>query len=1217
MNLNKIELCGFKSFADKTEIVFNTNITGIVGPNGCGKSNVIDAVRWVLGEMAPTTLRVGKMAELIFNGTEKRRSMSYCEVSLYLDNSDRKYDMDYEEVVVTRRLDRSGHSDYLLNRRVCTKSEIVELFRDTGIGKDGYSIIGQGKIDAILASSPEARRKIFEEAAGISSQKAKRIETERMLRDNRSNMERIYDLLSDIGQRLEPLQKAAEAATKARALKNELKFFEISQYLYQNENADAERKKCSDKLRKTDEELFNLQSDYSRVSDEYDSCMQAIKDGDKKLQDLNDEHLNKSLEATRAEGTGKNIARQLEEARDRIVRIGEERARSDAMLNDKSAAIQTKILESEAAKAALEDLKKDLEASQKEYDELNKTIADKDKEIETWRDLYVTKLNQNAEIDKDTAQLATRKEILERDMGSAKDDYKARQSAVAEAEKQKEQLLLRRQELESQHKKAGDDLKEAKANFAAANNELIDLQRRRADLKTELVNVNFAIDNTEKFISDYADYEDSIQNLMSATQSEPGLRNKIIGTVAEIIQIPSKYTTAIGTVLGRAWQNIVTENEYDATDLMRFLRDRRLGRVTFMPLTTMKTNDLPREYQSVLSLEGVEGVASELINYDDRYYSVVSNLLGRTVVVDTQETALKISRRYGYAFRIVTLEGDVFQTSGAMTGGSTADNKKRVFTREADLKKYKAKRDKIQKDISLMNGEIADLEDEVKKLDSAVKFIEARIHKLEVDATSISGEIEKAQADIDFNTQEMEKLFRGNEDKLKQLKEIDIAIKAAEINKKGADTEKVDADSYIAELKAALVGQKEEEREQAAILSDKRVELTKRTSESEALVREIVTLRKDCENLQETIRSLNLEERTKTAETERLKQELARVKISDEDRKAIDALKAAIEQATEEKNALNIKVAELDEEKRSLNDRAAAVRERRAKEDARLQMIDQNLENASARIYENYGYDFDAAKSYIDSLNEEERANYSFEPQKAAQHIGSLRGKIDRIGPINELAEASYTEEKARYEELNSQYEDLLKSENDLNTLIKDLTREMTEKFTVSFNQINKNFGEVFTEIFGGGRARMELEEDKDVLSAGIEIWAEPPGKKLTNLAPLSGGERALTAIAILFAIIKLNPMPFSILDEIDGALDDANAAVFAQYLKKFAQFTQFIIVTHRKPTMSLCDTLFGITMQEMGVSKTVRVKLEEAVKYEEIEKERKRREAADANEVS
>ena len=476
------------------------------------------------------------------------------------------------------------------------------------------------------------------------------------------------------------------------------------------------------------------------------------------------------------------------------------------------------------------------------------------------------------------------------------------------------------------------------------------------------------------------------------------------------------------------------------------------------------------------------------------------------------------------------------------------------------------------------------MEDEVKKLDSAVKFIEARIHKLEVDATSISGEIEKAQADIDFNTQEMEKLFRGNEDKLKQLKEIDIAIKAAEINKKGADTEKVDADSYIAELKAALVGQKEEEREQAAILSDKRVELTKRTSESEALVREIVTLRKDCENLQETIRSLNLEERTKTAETERLKQELARVKISDEDRKAIDALKAAIEQATEEKNALNIKVAELDEEKRSLNDRAAAVRERRAKEDARLQMIDQNLENASARIYENYGYDFDAAKSYIDS---------------------------------NELAEASYTEEKARYEELNSQYEDLLKSENDLNALIKDLTREMTEKFTVSFNQINKNFGEVFTEIFGGGRARMELEEDKDVLSAGIEIWAEPPGKKLTNLAPLSGGERALTAIAILFAIIKLNPMPFSILDEIDGALDDANAAVFAQYLKKFAQFTQFIIVTHRKPTMSLCDTLFGITMQEMGVSKTVRVKLEEAVKYEEIEKERKRREAADANEVS
>lgn len=1210
MNLNKIELTGFKSFADKTEIVFNTNITGIVGPNGCGKSNVIDAVRWVLGEMAPTTLRVGKMAELIFNGTEKRRSMSYCEVSLYLDNSDRKYDMDFEEVVVTRRLDRSGHSDYLLNRRVCTKSEIVELFRDTGIGKDGYSIIGQGKIDAILASSPEARRKIFEEAAGISSQKAKRIETERMLRDNRSNMERIYDLLSDIGQRLEPLQKAAESAAKARSLKNELKYFEISQYLYQNENADAERKKCSDKLQKTDEELFGLQSDYSAVSNEYDSCMQSIKDGDRKLQALNDELLNKSLEATRAEGTGKDIARRLEEARDRVAAIAKERERTRALLTDKSAAIIDKVRETEEAKEAYAVMERELGDAEKAHDELSETISEKDKEIETWQDLYVSKLNQNAAIDKDAAQLVTKKEMLERDMGSAKDDCATRRKFIEEGEKRKAELNSRREQLEAERGKALSDGVEAGRNYEAANNDLQDALRRRADLKTELVNINFAIDNTEKFISDYADYEDSIQNLMTATQAEPSLRRKILGTVAEIIQIPQKYTTAIGTVLGRAWQNIVTENEYDATDLMRFLRERRLGRVTFMPLTTMKRNDLPREYQGVLELDGVEGVASELINFDSRYDAVISNLLGRTVVVDTQETALKISRRYGFAFRIVTLEGDVFQTSGAMTGGSTADNKKRVFTREADLKKYKAKRDKIQKDISLLNGEISDLESEVKQLDNARKFIEARIHKLDVEIAELNGEIEKAQADIDFNTQEMEKLFRGNEDKLKQLKEIEIAIRATEANKKGADSEKVDADSYIAELKAALVGQKEEERALAKELSDRRVELTKAASEREALAKEVVALRKECEAMEAALRELDIEERMKNSESERLKRELDNVKISDEDRRAIDALKGAIEKATEEKNLLNTRVAELDEEKRMLNDRAASVRERRAKEDAKLQLIDQNLENASARIYENYGYDFDAAKEFVDSLAEEEKAEYSFEPQKAASHIGSLRGKIDRIGPVNELAEASYLEEKARYEELNAQYEDVLKSESDLNALIKDLTREMTEKFTVSFNQINKNFGEVFTEIFGGGRARMELEEDKDVLSAGIEIWAEPPGKKLTNLAPLSGGERALTAIAILFAIIKLNPMPFSILDEIDGALDDANAAVFAQYLKKFAQFTQFIIVTHRKPTMSLCDTLFGITMQEMGVSKTVRVKLEEAVKYEEIEKERKRREA-------
>ncbi len=1211
MNLKKIELHGFKSFADKTEIVFNSDITGIVGPNGCGKSNVIDAVRWVLGEMAPTSLRVSKMAELIFNGTEQRRSMSYCEVSLYLDNSDHKYDVEFDEVVVTRRLDRSGKSEYFINRQECLKNNIVALFRDTGIGKDGYSIIGQGKIDAILASSPEARRKIFEEAAGIAAQKEQRTRTESKLQTARLNMSRIFDILKEIGDRLEPLRKEAEAASKAKALKEELKFYEIKQYLYQCENSESERRAMEEKLAKTAQELAGCSEDFNRVSSEYNLAMQEIENCDVEQRELNEKLTMSLVEAERAAGDGRALGERIEQAKRRDTEIKNQRIQNAALLDDKAVRITAKTEEAEQAKAELVKLKAELEALDKKNASLNLKIIGEEREMETLREMYIENVTKNAEIDKDAAKLALRKQILEKDLGSAKDEYDDRRRLSDESQSRLEALNAKLDGIIAERDKALNDSREGEKNLAAAETELSEAEHKRANTAAEIKNVEYSITSVEALISNYYDYEDSVQNLMKAAAEDPGIKQKIVGTVAEILTVPKDLRTAVGIALGKAWQNIVTADEYDAADLMSLLRERRLGRATFLPLTTMKYNDLPREFAKVRDESGVVGVASELVDYDSRFANVVSNLLGKTVIVEDQETGLSISKKYGYSFRVVTLEGDMFQTSGALTGGSVSKNRSGVFSRESELKNFKARRDKLKKDLQLLTEVIADLKEEVTKQTSALSFLKARVNKLEVSIASVNGEINQVKGEIDFHRGEMEKLFRGNEDKLKELEQIETALKAAEASKKGAANEKISANSYIDELKAKHTGDKEAAAAIAQQLADKRVEITSVSGELDACDREIVQLKTECRSIEETIRGLDVEEKINLSELGRMTAELERTKFSDADQAKIDALRASLGAADEKKKKMNARVKELDAERQRLNDLAARIRERGAKEESKLTLISTSLDNAAVRIVENYGYDFDMSKEYIDSLDAEVSAQYAFEPSKAASHVNSLRGRIERIGPINELAESAYNDEKVRYDELQEQYADLEKSEKDMVTLIKDLTEEMTEKFTVSFNQINRNFNEVFAELFGGGRAKMELEPGVDVLEAGIEIMAEPPGKKLTNLAPLSGGERAMTAIAILFAIIKLNPMPFSILDEIEAALDDANARVFAQYLKKFSQFTQFIVVTHRKPTMSLCDTLFGITMQEMGVSKTVQVKLEEAVKYEEIEKERLRQEKA------
>ena len=1202
MNLKKIELHGFKSFADKTEIPFESNVTGIVGPNGCGKSNVIDAVRWVLGEQAPKTLRVTKMPDLIFNGTTNRLSLSYCEVSLYLDNEDRRYNVDFDEVVITRKLVRGGEGEYFINRERCRHKDIIDLFRDTGIGREGYSIIGQGKIDEILSNSPEGRRKIFEEAAGISRQKARKVETERKLERARLDMSRINDILQEVSSSLGPLEKEASDACKVKALREKLKYLEVAYFLHQCDNSADTRERIRQRLRKIGEELSEQTKELDRLNHDYNVTMMGMENGIKYSEMLHNQITDLMVAAEKALGEGRALGKDIEYAKQDNVAIAENRKENQIKLSEKAKLIEEKYNLSVEKSNELKLKEMESEDLNKEYTRISLSVDQQEKAIEASNEMFVDRLSRNAEIDKDVAALKLEQKLLLDGLSSNKDEYEDKKALSLKVSKIKEQFQQEKDLFEKEKTEKMEELRLANINKKNADDELKELQNKVIYLETRIKNSTFKKELIEENINNYNDYDGSIQNLMAYAKEHPEVKDKIIATVAEVISVPKDLQLAIEIALGKSIQNIITKNEYDASDLMKVLRNNNLGRATFLPMTTMKYNDLSKEQERALDEDGVVGVASELIRYDSKYNNIFSNLLGKTVIVEDQETAIRISKKYGYSFRSITLEGDVYSASGALTGGAAGKVGGKILARESEKEYFIKEIRKAQKDLELISEDIKDREVECKELANAVNVISSRLTKLDIEITRLDGDISKCDREIDFYQSDMKKLFAGNEGSLTRLEEIEKLLKEADKHKENISSDKTSTDDYITELKNKYYEDKQLRESLNKQVTDVMMEVTALKNEIDLLTKEVASLKTECKILEQELVDLDVREKFNNGRLERLNRELEKVVSNSKEQTQINELKTKLAELEVERSRMNDLVKELDQKRIEQNDLVNKTKAKEVREEANLEMVDTQIAALSQRMEENYGYDLDKAKDYFVTVDPSS-LEIEFIPEKANSEISSIRKKIERFGPINELAEEKFREETERFEDLNKQFTDVQNAEQDLVQIINELTAEMVEKFTASFNVINENFNEVFRELFGGGRARMELEKGVNVLEAGIEIMAEPPGKKLSNLAPLSGGERALTAIAILFAIIKLNPMPFSILDEIEAALDETNARLFAQYLNKFSKHTQFIVVTHRKPTMQLCNTLFGVTMQEKGVSKTVRVKLEEAEKHAEVNK--------------
>ena len=1185
MNFEKVEIYGFKSFADKAEIKFGDGITGIVGPNGCGKSNVADAIRWVLGEQSAKQLRGSSMQDVIFSGTQGRKSLSYCEVSLYFDNSNRMFSIDYNELIITRKLFRSGESEYYINKQPARLRDIVDLLHECGIGKEGYTIIGQGKVEEIMSAKPEDRRMIFEEATGIAKFKTRKNESERKLDRTHENLVRYLDILTEIENQLAPLERQAEKAKEFNELSAELKYHELNTYIAKVDGVESAKGKIYTRIKGLEEASALRHGELETAEKEYEKIFSDITDADTKLKNLNDELLEKRVSMEHASG-----AKQLYEQKISYLKSQIERAENDIKENLKLIE-ESKGFFSYNEEQLLKN-QSELKEMMQKAEKLSKRLlsvsekialgeelatANQKKIIESLESLSDIKLNKGT-MSIEKSNLTDKLNELTERIDELSFKREERFNEKERADKNIDELDRAVYDLKNQIQEKENEVRNCNETVAKADNAIYSLNSVITTLVTK--------DNFYRGLKDnYEGYAPAVKVLLNKAKENVELKKRIKGVVAELIKSDKKYDIALETALAASAQNVVTSTPDDAKYLIEYLKVNKYGRITFLPITSVKQREQNIQVTNALNERGALGVANKLVTYDAQYENVISNLLGNTLIVDTLENATAIANKYRFAFKMVTLDGDVFSTQGAMTGGSRRTDTVGLLSGDRKIEDN-AEQLKIKRDE--MDEIKADKQEQEVKRDKAL------------DELSMLNDL--------YNEKRQQILIEREKQGIteKALSEIGQEIESVSdlIDEVRARLIKLDADFEVVQSGGKKL---ERDKEQANITADKhQAEYDALRKERDSISTESTELQVKITELKGVISSLNNENaRLKNviteAETtnenlsksnvgaegiiEELRREQEKVALTKAEQDYINGIRAKIEGIEQEKGALREKLNGNDEKKKQITEAINDLSEKKHLEEIALAKIDSDLEYLQQSIWEDYQETYETAVK----VKEE-----NYDAVHGEAEINRLRRKRSSLGAINATAIDDYKALKERYEEMITQKEDLEKAEKDLQEAIDKIKDEMLTQFNEGFAKINENFQRIFKELFGGGRAMLEIDytDVEDRLEAGIEIVAEPPGKKLQKLSLLSGGEKALTAIAILFAILKLRPMPFCVLDEIEAALDEANVDRFARYLKKFSQDTQFIVITHRKPTMELADALFGVTMQEKGVSKTVSVKL-------------------------
>ena len=1179
MYLKSLEVHGFKSFANKIVFDFHNGITGIVGPNGSGKSNVADAVRWVLGEQSTKQLRGSSMQDVIFAGTENRKPLSYAYVAITLDNSNHELAIDFEEVTIARRLYRSGESEYLINGNVCRLKEVTELFYDTGIGKEGYSIIGQGQIDRILSGKPEERRELFDEAAGIVKYKKRKATAQKKLENERENLVRVNDILAELERQVGPLERQSEKAKIYLNKKAELKEYDVNMFLLEMERIDHEEKDLREKHRIATDDMEETNTAYEKIKEEYESLEQAMVDMDEKVNSIRENMSQASVTKEKLDSQIQVLNEQIraskmtdEHLQNRLFAIEKEekeRLESKQIYDEKKADLDEQL-------AAVEDRKT---KAQNELESIQAKITECNAGIETGQKELIDLLNNNVHIksrqqryDTMLEQIQIRRAELSKRLLSRKTE-EAGLSATLES-------------YEANLAKINEQLRSSRAQETSLLEKIVDWKKkdRENNQKMDANQMNYhkqqsRLESLRNIAERYDGYGNSIRKVMEQKSQNAG----ILGVVSDLIQVDKKYEVAIETALGGNIQNIVTEDEQTAKEMISFLKTNRFGRATFLPLTSVTAKGNPKN-EAAMGEEGVLGVANQLVSCEDKYKEVAAYLLGRVLVVDTVEHAIAIARKHHYSLHMVTLEGEYLSPGGSMAGGAFK-NSSNLLARNREIEELEKNIKDIVKALEDMKRRRDDIATALALNEEELETVKSMIQEQVVAQTAAQMNAERARQQKNDSDNAFASLMNENSQ---------MEIQIAEINREKQKL--VEEDAYTKRRKAEI----EEERKNFQSILEEQTKLEDDAKQVvAAITMEEATMRQNVEFVLENLFRIHSEMERFDSEKNELMQNAANAKVDVEKKlRDIEEIKLTIAASADSMVQLQEALTEglekknrMAEEHRGFFQKQEDISKRMNNLDKELIRLNNQLEKlADAAEYQhNYMWDeYEITPHAALELRKEEYGNLV----ELKKLIAEIKDDIRKLGDVNVNAIEEYKEVSQRYEFLKTQHDDLIEAEQTLIGIIEELDQGMRKQFEEKFAEIQREFDSSFKQLFGGGHGTLELVEDEDILECGIRIIAQPPGKKLQNMMQLSGGEKALTAIALLFAIQALKPSPFCLLDEIEAALDDSNVTRFAQYLNRLTQNTQFIVITHRRGTMTSADRLYGITMQEKGVSTLVSVNL-------------------------
>ncbi|MCK0470723.1 chromosome segregation protein SMC [Halalkalibacter sp. APA_J-10(15)] len=1181
MFLKRLEVVGFKSFAEKINIDFVPGVTAVVGPNGSGKSNISDSIRWVLGEQSAKSLRGAKMEDIIFAGSDSRKPLNYAEVSLILDNEDQYIAIDYSEVSVTRRVYRSGDSEYFINKQLCRLKDIVDLFLDSGLGKEAYSIIGQGKIEEILSNKPEDRRVIFEEAAGVLKYKTRKVKAEKRLTETQDNLLRVEDILNELESQVEPLKEQASLAKEYLAIKEELKEIDIALMVFEIEQLHENWLLKKEQLATHTEKLQHLNEELIDLEEQRLAIRENLSNMSQRLSNMQDELLHSSEELEKNEGR-KEV---LKERRKNASQHKEQLEKSIAEKKDQLESTQKKFEEEQKKEQEIRNRLNEFKRNVSEKEQLaNRSATDLEDEMDQLKSDYIEVLNEQASIRNEKRyleeQIDHQKKKQQRLLTENEDIVQVHQKWLKELEEAKQKESITQRELEritDEYRRISSQAEKQELMYQQKESKLYETFQLQQKLQSRA-------DVLEEMQSDFSGFFHGVKEIL---KERNGKLTGILGAVAELLRVPKQYETAIEIALGGATQHIVVDSEANARKAIQYLKLNRIGRATFLPLPVLKARTIPAAQVQALSEHlGFLGVAASLIRSDERYRPVLEHLLGNVIIAEDLQAANELAKRVGHRFRVVTLEGDVVNTGGSMTGGAVKQKQTPLLGRKRELEDLQNKLSNLK--------EVADsLEQEVKELKSVSQQLMEKRESLRGSGENIRQEWQEMKSYVTVIERELEltkdQFTRFDREKDSFTNEISQMTERIQTLDSTYDV-MVDRGQQLEQRVKTLEQKQKEQKESEETLQEQlttgKIELARIKEQYQAISSQVDywgTMKEQFESeyrdLNDQYKDLVLEMSDRTNGEDHINEMISESRLKKQE---LTVHITSLREEREQQEQLLIEVEQTQKEKQQLQ---SAVSNECTSIEVKVNRMDVDLDNRLSSIQEEYELSFEAAQQTY---------QLTIDANEAKTKVRLMKRSIDELGTVNIGAIEEYDRVSERFDFLTTQQNDLQEAKETLHGVITEMDQEMTKRFYDTYVHIRSHFQVIYKKLFGGGEADLVLTEPENLLDTGVEIMARPPGKKMQNLGLLSGGERSLTAIALLFAILRVRPVPFCVLDEVEAALDEANVSRFAQFLKEFSEATQFIVITHRSGTMEEADVLYGVTMEESGVSKLVSVRLEE-----------------------